>query len=551
MTTQVQDSNGANVARFLGQRAVSDPDGLAVAAPKDGDFETWTWSALDQASASVAHGLARLGLRPGERACVFVKPGLDWIALIQGLFKLGAIPVLIDPGMGRGGMLAAIERVKPRALIAVPKLLLLRPLFASHFRSVEITVSSGTRMLAQASLETWLAEETDDFAAIEREPRDEAAILFTSGSTGPAKGVLYEHGMFQTQVEILRELYLFAPGSADLACFPLFALFGPALGLTSVFPDMDFSRPADCDPERIAQAIERFDVRSSFGSPAIWRRVIPWCEARAQRLDSLERLMIAGAAVEPDLVRRARALISRRGEVFTPYGATEALPVAHIEGVLLAGRLAEASARGAGTCIGRAAPGVEVRLIRIVDEPIDQWGDGLLVPAGDAGEICVRGKNVTREYEFEPEATALAKIPDGVSFWHRMGDLGRFDDEGLLWFLGRKLHRIETASGTMFPVPLENVFELHPAVGRCALVGVGPRGGEIPTLVIETSSGQIPKTARAREVLATAILGFAAGVATLEPIARVLFKKDFPLDVRHQAKIDRTALKAWAQSESP
>lgn len=553
MTTGVLPTESSNVARFVSRRCEEAPGELAVAAPQAGghaSFAQWTWADLEQRSSALARGLRALGLAAEDRVCVFVRPGLEWIALIHGLFKLGAVPVLIDPGMGRRGVLGAIERVRPRALIAVPTVHAARVLQPAAFRSVEIAVTSGWHRLWTSAALLPLMEQTGEaFAPIPRAARDPAAILFTSGSTGPAKGVCYEHGMFQAQVEMLRATYDFAPGSRDLACFPLFALFGPALGMASVFPEMDFTRPAGCDPSKIAGAIERFQVRSSFGSPAIWRRVIPWCEARSLRLDSLRQLLIAGAPVEADLVRRARDVIAPGGEVFTPYGATEALPVTHVEGALLAGELGTRASLGEGTCVGRAVWGVDLRLIRIGDVAIEHWDDELFVQPGEAGEICVRGDNVTREYAFDPQATALAKIRDGDRVWHRMGDLGRFDAQGQLWFLGRKSHRLETASGMLFPVPIENVFRLHAAIGRCAVVGLGQRGSERPILIVELSSGKIPRRNKDRERVAAEILQAGAALSGGASVERVLFKRDFPLDVRHQAKIDRIALKHWAQEQ--
>ena len=536
------------MARFLADRARETPRGHAAVEPAGRDFALWTWAQLQQHSSRVAHGLARLGLNPGERCCVFVRPGLHWMALVHGLFRLGAVPVLIDPGMGRKSLLACIQRIRPRALIAMPRVHLARWMYPKAFASVELAVWAGRPApLGAHSLEKLLTDAPCEFPAIERGAMDEAAILFTSGSTGPAKGVVYEHGIFNAQVEILRKLYEFKPGTADLACFPLFALFGPALGLTSVFPQMDFARPADADPQRIVEALQRLRVRSSFGSPAIWRKVIPWCEQHGVRLESLRLLMIAGAPIEADLVRRARALLSDDGEVFTPYGATEALPVAHVTGRELAGELGERAAHGAGTAVGRPVPGVEIRLIAIMDQAVPHWRDELLVPQGQAGEICVRGANVTREYKFEDSATAAAKIQDGVSFWHRMGDLGRFDDQGVLWFLGRKSHRIESARGTIFPVPLENVFERHPSLGRCAVVGVGACGAQRPVLIVELRSMRVSVAASDREELSRELLRAGLWFDGCSAVERVLYKQEFPLDPRHQAKIDRLALKRWAE----
>jgi acyl-CoA synthetase (AMP-forming)/AMP-acid ligase II len=518
--------------------------------PAGADFRLWTWAQLHERSGSIAHGLAKIGVAPGDRCCVFVRPGLQWIALVHGLFQLGAVPVLIDPGMGRRALLECVGRIQPRVLIAVPRVHFARWLFPAAFKSVEIAIwAGGPRPFGAHSLAALQSAGAGVYPAIERAANDEAAILFTSGSTGPAKGVVYEHGMFNAQVECLRKLYTFEAGSTDLACFPLFALLAPALKLCSVFPQMDFARPAEVDPAQIVTALQRLRVRSSFGSPAIWRRVIPWCEQHGVKLESLRQLMIAGAPIEADLVRRARALLRDDGEVFTPYGATEALPVAHVPGLQLAGRLGEQAAKGAGTAVGRAVPGVEIRLIKISDALIPTWDDALCVGTGDAGEIVVRGANVTRAYKFDELATAAAKIVDGDTFWHRMGDLGRMDAGGVLWFLGRKSQRMQTARGTLFPVPLENVFERHPAVGRCAVVGVGASGAEIPVLVVEEHSSKLPRARAAREELSRELLRAGLWFDGCSAVERVLYKANFPLDARHQAKIDRGALKLWAQDQ--
>jgi acyl-CoA synthetase (AMP-forming)/AMP-acid ligase II len=539
----------SNVARFVAQRAREAPDRLAVAALGRQGYERWTRRELEEHASRLARGLAALGLGPGDRACVFVRPGLLWTALVHGLFKLGAVPVLIDPGVGRAGVLGAIRRVAPRALIGVWQLHLARSLSRKDFGSVELAISVGpSGPFCDGALEDLLSGDGREFEALPRAARDTAAILFTSGSTGPAKGVVYEHGMFEAQVGLLRAAYPDLAGGVDLACFPLFALFGPALELASVFPPMDFSHPARCDPGLMARTIDAWGATSSFGSPAIWRRVVPWCEEHGARLQSLRTLMIAGAPVESELVRRAQALIAPGGAVFTPYGATESLPLAQEDGRLLATDLAARAQAGEGTCVGRPLPGVEIRLIRIEDGPILRWSEDLRAAPGEAGEICVRGSNVTREYAFDEPATAAAKIADGDTFWHRVGDLGRFDRDGRLWFLGRKAHRLETGSGPLFPVGIENAIRAAARLGRCALVGVGPRGAEMPILVVEADRRTL-RSRRAEEARASEILRRASETAACRAIRGVLFHPSFPLDVRHQAKIDRTALKHWAEAE--
>lgn len=536
-----------DVAAHLPARAADDPDGVAVVAPgsRPGTWERTSWAALESRCAALAAGLARAGLCRGDRTCLFVRPSADWVALVYALFRLKAVPVLIDPGMGRRNLVRCVERMRPRGFVGIPLAHALRLASPRAFASVEVSVTvGGPKLWSGPSLEALAREAAGDTVeTAQAGPDDPAAILFTSGSTGPPKGVLYTHGMFAAQVEALRALYAVRPGDVDLACFPLFALFGAALRETVVLPDMDFARPATCDPARIAAALREHDVTQTFGSPAIWRRVVPWCRQRGLRFEHLERLMIAGAPVEPALVEACRELLPN-GDVHTPYGATESLPVASISGAEILARR-ERHEAGLGNCVGRPVPGAEVRLIELSDEPIETWAGAREVTPGAPGELCVRGPQVTREYAEDPAATRAAKIRDGDTLWHRMGDVARLDDDGCLWFLGRKSHRLETAAGLLMPVGPENVFNRHPRVRRSALVGVGPRGAERPVLVVEPE-GQLPARA-GREALAREVLSSAAGVEACAGIAEVLFQARLPVDVRHNAKLRREEIKAWAE----
>jgi acyl-CoA synthetase (AMP-forming)/AMP-acid ligase II len=529
----------ANVSLALRAHARAAPERLAVVEPGG---RALAFGALERRADALARGLSALGLRPGDRASLFVPAGADLIAVTHALFRVGAVPVLIDPGLGRKQLLACVERVAPRALIAVPRAHAARLLFPRAFRSVELPIAVGRGMgfgaAPLAALERPGPEPFEPFAA---GPDDDAAILFTSGSTGPAKGAVYTHGNFAAQLAALRELYALAPGEVDAACFPLFALFDHALGMTAVFPELDPSRPAACDPRKVAGAIESSGATFSFGSPAIWRRVLPWMQAEGRRFGALRRIAIAGAPVPPALVEGLRALLPPGGEVYTPYGATESLPVASIGGAELAGLRARTEA-GAGTCLGRPAPGARVCAIRIDDGALERFDAALLVPDGEVGELCVQGPATTRSYAGEPGLTALAKLADPRGgFWHRLGDLGYADRDGRLWFCGRKAHRLETAAGMLFPVQVENAFLGVPGAARTALVGVGPRGAQRPVLVVE------PEPGAARAQVLAEVERRRRERAAAAPITAVLLHRAFPVDVRHNAKIDRLALKAWAE----
>ncbi len=540
-----------NIAAFLPQGAAKTPAARAVVSWTKAGWQATSYAELEALSNQIANGLSDLGVVKGMRACLFVKPGRELIALTYALFKLGAVPVLADPGMGRERLLSAVERMAPEVFIGIPLAHAIRVVFKSAFRSVRIHVTVGRKLgWGGASLKGLIQGQSTEFEVEPTLSSDLAAVLFTSGSTGPPKGVEYTHGMFHAQVRALDAIYDFRPGEVDVACFPLFALFDIAFGMTSVFPNMDASRPAQCDPDEIVRAIEEHAATTSFGSPAIWRRVLPRCHAQGRKLPTLRRLLMAGAPVPPDLIQTAHAVLSMEADVFTPYGATEALPVASIAGREVTPALLGPMRNGAGTCVGAPAPGIEIRLIRISEEPIATWSESLAVGLGEVGEVCVRGPVVTRCYANEPGHTERAKIRHGDgTLWHRMGDVGRIDGEGRLWFLGRVSHRIETESGTRMPVPVENVFNQHPRVARTALVGIGPRGREVPLLCVEAIPGEYPKGETMTQGFIMQLRDIGRRVPRAADIEHFLFHEAFPVDPRHNAKIHREELKAWAERQ--
>ncbi|MCC6408856.1 MAG: AMP-binding protein [Planctomycetes bacterium] len=534
-----------NVGTYLDRRAQATPDAHGLGVEANGTIERWTWRELRDRARRFARVLADSGVRRGDRVLVLAPPSRDWWCTIHALWFLGAAPVLIDPGMERASFLAACKRIAPRVFVGSSKAQLARWLHRSSFASVELVF--GIAAFAGRDIAR-LAERAQPYEG-QIEPREDelAAVLFTSGATGPAKGAEYTHANFAAQVDALGELYSIRAGEVDLACFPLFALFNAGFGLESILPALDFTRPAECDPASIAAALEATRAAQSFGSPAIWSRVVAWAEAHGKSFPHLARLMIAGAPVPPRLALRAKALLPN-GEVHTPYGATEALPVANATATDLERVRAKAEG-GSGAFLGRLAPGIELALIRIGDEPIATWSDALRMKPGEAGEICVRGAVATRSYAFEPDATARAKIADGAGFWHRMGDLGRLDESGELWLLGRKSHRVATPKGLVFPVPIESVFDLHEYVRQSALVGIGAPGAERPYLIVVPKKERFPRDRRLQQKLAMDILRTGAWFPCCTVVEGVLFRDSLPVDPRHNAKIDRSALKRWAEDE--
>ena len=541
----------SNIAGHIPAMAELRPYAMAVVCPDGRDrqgrvrYKHLTFRQLKDESNLIAAGLEALGIVRGMRTIVMIKPSLEFFSITFALFKLGAIPVLIDPGMGIKSLSRCMVEADPSAFIGIPKAHLARVVLGWAQSSLTIFVTIGRRG-------PWKGVDLDQIRKLgrsgdlrDRTPLthedDVAAILFTSGSTGPPKGVIYTHKIFLTQVEILRSTYRIEPGEIDLSTFPLFALFAPALGMTAIIPDMDASRPASVDSRKIFEAIDDFGVTNMFGSPALIDRVGRDGEAMGVKLHSLRRVLSAGAPVRASVIERFRTLLRPGVEIFTPYGATESLPVASIGSEEILGETRFKTDQGAGVCLGRPVPATHVEIIVVRDEPILVWTDDLIMPVGSIGEIAVRGPVVTRSYFHRDEATAQAKIiHNEYGFYHRMGDLGYFDDQGRLWFCGRKSQRVETPAGVLYTIPCEAVFNTHPDVSRTALVGIGPQGAARPVLCVEARSKV------KRKQLRQELIALGQTQTLTQGIRDILFHPSFPVDIRHNAKIFREKLAIWA-----
>ena len=550
----------ANIARHLALMAAAHPTRAALKIPRgrtrtgDIDYLTLTFAELDAEVSAWCARLTTAGIARGDRTLLMVRQGLPLIASAFALFRLGAVPVVIDPGMGRKNFLACVARSRPTALVGIPLAQLLSHLFRPTFRTVRTRVTASGSLTARLSSVSQLSVLNSQLAAAAA-ASELAAILFTSGSTGAPKGVCYAHGQFDAQVRLIRETYGIQPGEIDLPLLPIFALFNPALGMTIIVPELDPRRPAAIDPAKIVQAIRQENVTNSFGSPTLWRKIGDHCLAEKITLPTLRRVLCAGAPVPSALWQNSRAFLTH-GQLHSPYGATEALPLATISSAEIETLKSEIE-NPLGACVGRPIPGITLRIIAPVDGPIATLTDTRALPPGEIGEIIAHGPVVTASYDALPAATAAAKISDLPSFqlstlssqpsataspWHRMGDCGYLDAQKRLWFCGRKAERVETSAGTLHTEPCEQVFRAHPRVTRCALIGLGEAGRQRAALVVEaivSDSGEARRFARELRTIAL------AHDYTL-PINTFYFHPQFPVDVRHNAKIHRLTLAQWA-----
>lgn len=537
-----------DLAAALTQQARRRPDAPALVLPRGrrhrhgrAGFAVTTYAELDRRSDELAAGLAAAGITPGMRTAMLVPPRADFFALVFGLLKAAAVPVLVDPGMGLRAVGTCLDEARPGAFVAVPR----AHLAARALRwcpDAAVRVAAGGWVPVARSLGSVARSGARAHAGWHRptrSPDDAAVVAFTSGSTGVPKGVELSVGNLLAQVELVRELYAVRPGEVSLATFPPFALLGPALGLTTVVPRMDPTRPAAVDPGRLVDAVRTYGASLMFGSPALLDTLVRWAGPRGETMPSLRRVVSAGAPVAPALQRRVLDLLPPGAQVHSPYGATEALPVTSIGSDEL---LALPERPLTGVCVGRPVPGVDVTIVPISEVPITDVAlpeveARTSLPAGEVGEVVVRGPVVTAAYVARPEATARAKTRWDGRLAHRMGDAGYLDEAGRLWFCGRTAHRVTAAHGVMFSVPCEQVFDAHPAVRRSALVGIGPAGQQTPVLCVELERGR-----RASDELTAQLLDLAVSTPETKPIATVHYVRRFPVDVRHNAKIRREEL---------
>lgn len=546
-----------NIASWLPRMAQLQPDALAVVFTTGVDatgkrtYSHLNYRQLDQRSDEIAVGLCRNGLRRGMRTVLMVKPSLEFFALTFALFKAGIVPVMIDPGLGVSQLKTCLREAEPEAFIGIPTAHAARVLLGWGRGSIRHNITVGRRWFwgGKTLVQVAPAGRREAPLLVATEAEETAAILFTSGSTGIAKGVVYTHGQFIAQVDLIRNTYGIQPGEIDLPTFPLFALFDPALGMTTVVPDMDFTRPAQVDPEKIRAAIEDWGVTNVFASPALLATVGRHGVKHGVKWPTVKRILTAGAPVRATTLERMHQMLAPEAEIHTPYGATEVLPVTSISSFDILRETRELTDRGAGVCVGRVVAPNDVRIIEITDEPLEDWSQVKELPLGRVGEITVSGPTVTASYFGRPEATHLAKILRDGSIVHRMGDVGYFDAEGRLWFCGRKSHRVELSDMTLFSAPVEEIFNTQAGVFRTALVGALIGGMKVPVLLIERDPDCDEKAELPDQDLFEALKKMGANFAHTRGITHFMVHPGFPVDIRHNAKIGREKLAVWVQGK--
>lgn len=541
-----------NVAGALSWQASEQPNATAIHYPESGllkrvKYASCTYQDLNELSDCYARGMREYGIEPGTRTALMLTPGLEFFAIFFAMFKAGAVPVLIDPGIGTKPLKQCLAEASPKAFIGVTRAQIARKILGWAKESCEQVITAGPSLgLGGINLKKLreLGQRSAGEMLFASKPDDMAAILFTSGSTGVPKGVVYRHRHFNAQVDMLKNAFNIQPGEVSLPTFPPFALFDPALGMTTVVPSMDPTRPAKANPELLVQAIDEFKVTNIFGSPALLDNLSRYMEQQGRRLESVTRVISAGAAVPIRTIRRMQKAVYQDAEIHTPYGATECLPVSSISAQQLDEKIQDSIESGEGVCVGYPVEPNRVKIIKISDMPFADLSETTEMPLGMPGEIIVSGPSCTDSYWKRDNDTRMSKVKDanGTS-WHRMGDVGILDGMGRLWYCGRVSQRIDTGKETLFADQCEAVFNQHPDLRRSAVVGIGARGAQIPVLCIELIGKLSPVD---NERVHYDLLQLAQAFSLTRSIRTVLFHPGFPVDIRHNSKIGREELATWA-----
>jgi len=552
-------NNNTNIALALKANAEKHPTKKAIIYPcganKDGSikYNYKTYKDIDQESDQYAAGFLSAGISKGVKTIFLVKPGPDLFSITFGLFKIGAIPVIVDPGLGVKRMLQCYNAVGAEAFIGIKRAHIFRLLFAHQFKSVKTWITAGTRLFwGGYSLRSLKNIVPNTYVMAENHVDELALINFTTGSTGPAKGVEYTHRMIIEEYQSLKLNFFTEENDVDLATLSLFALYDILIGITAVLPKIDATKPALVNPMNIINPINDFKITTMFASPALLNSVAKFGIKNKIKIPTMRMVLSGGAPVTTSVMESFHQLLSQEASIVTTYGATEALPISAIDSETLIKECGPKTASGMGTCIGKPLENVEVSIIKISEEPIAHWDDSLLVAQGEVGEIVIKGDIVSKKYHKNEHANSLSKIQDVDGIRHRMGDLGSVDTFGRIWFCGRKQHRVRTGDAVIYSVQVEGIFNSHPDVYRSALVGIGPAGKQTPVVCIELQPAKIKeiKDIRNRRELTLELMQLAKAHSVSKGVSKILFHEAFPVDIRHNAKIFREQLATWAETLS-
>lgn len=525
--------------------AVVEPDGFDATGKRK--YKRYTYAQLSADAESVAPGLREMGIVERTRIVCMTPPSYEACVIGLALQRVGAMTLWIDPSVGHRNVAERLNRIKPEAFVGIPAALLGRTIFGwgPRFSKKTIVINGffpGAKTLTSLRRK---APENPPKPAVT--PDDPAAVLYTTGSTGPAKPTLYLHRNYSALYRIVHQSWRFDPENnppVDMAIFPAFFFIALSGGGTMVVPPIKFpgETPAKANPKAVLDVINDCGVQTCFASPVLLENIARYAVHYNIKTPTLKRIIGGGAPIYVSVKRALLEMMGAEGEVFANYGATEALPSTEMSAQEALAETFPLTDQGAGLCVGRPFEGVEIRIIRIVDGVIDSIDQTETLLDGEIGEILVRGKHISPGYYLEPESDRKNKVPDPNGQWHRLGDSGYIDEKKRLWTCGRVGQRVKAKEGAVFPLLAEPIFDAHPQVQRSGLVGVSRNGAEEPVICIQLK----PEHKNSKQEIRKSLLESAASHQATRLVKHVLFIDKLPVDPRHNSKIERPALAKWA-----
>ncbi|MGA3048248.1 MAG: AMP-binding protein [Terracidiphilus sp.] len=514
-----------NVAQVLHEQAAHRPNEAALIDVHRGRDRVFSFGQFEQATSRLGAQLASQGILAGDGILVLHPMSIELYAFLMALFRIGAVAVFLDPSAGQRHIARCCELFPLKGFFGSRKAHFLR-MTVPTLRRLPFAWSSrwfpGTY---QFSLERNAAQEVPIADLMDSAP---ALITFTSGSTGQPKAALRSHGFLLAQHRALEGSIGLRAGIVDLTTLPVFVLANLASGVTSVLPDANLRSPGKIDSAPVLRQIEQARIETVGASPALVERLVDGIEEGHAHVESVRHVFMGGAPVFPRNLRRARTAFPQ-AEITAVYGSTEAEPIAEISLSQFSADDFLAMEHGHGLLAGNPVQSLSLRIIR------DQWGTPistleskgfrkLFVADGDVGEIVVSGDHVLPGYLHGLGDSETKFDVDGTR-WHRTGDLGRLDQQGRLWLLGRASAAIKDERGVLYPFAIECAALQISGISRAAILSIEGRR----VLAVESPAHSAVEAAR--ESLQWAF------------IDEVRLLRSIPMDKRHNAKVDYVALR--------
>ena len=542
-----------SISEKMTQNAIDDSNGVAMMHPCGKDsaariiFAIQTFKMLNEESDLIANQLEEAGVVKGMRTLVFMAPGPDQVALFYALFKVGAVPVIISPGLSRSEFLQCIKDASAEVFIGSPKGHLYRLLHASCFNSVTTVVTMGRFRLWKGHIVSPVAQEARPYTVHPSDPDETALIFYTQGITGRPKGVVHTVASLASTLSLLAGLVDFKKGDTAICLHPFYSLLFPAIGITSVTPPMDLNFPLEADMEKLVGLMLKTGATHVMASPAFFSMLGGHLAEMGLSLPAIRKIICFGAQVIPEYMIDFMATIPEDAQVTLCYGSTEAFPISTLDFREMVSETRSLSEKGYGICVGKPIAECQTGLIPIRDEVFAHFEYDFFLPDGEVGELAVEGRHVSRRYFENPNGEANTKMKGpNHTLWHRTGDLAWRDKKGRLWLCGRKSSMVKTAQGPLYALSCETIFNTHPEVQRSALVGLGDAEEKAPVIIIEPrqKSGKKRKAALFEE-----LFDFAKSNGVTSTIDTILFHDALPVDGYHLTEIMRDEAVSYAQKQ--